>query len=79
MVQRGTATRRVSIALYGLRACQFGVYFRHRNARVSLVQNDGPPSFWVQWTAGILRRFQAFFWLRVFLAPKQNPRPPRRH
>ena len=31
----------------------------------------------VHWTAGILRRFQAFFWLRVFSAPKQNPRPTR--
>jgi hypothetical protein len=26
---------------------------------------------------GILRDFQAFFWLRVFFAPKQSPRPPQ--
>jgi hypothetical protein len=25
---------------------------------------------------GILRDLQAFFWLRVFPAPKQSPRPP---
>lgn len=25
---------------------------------------------------GILPYFQAFFWIRVFPAPKQNPRPP---
>jgi len=31
----------------------------------------------VHWTAGIRRRFQAFFWLRVFSAPKQSPHPPR--
>ena len=30
------------------------------------------------WTLGILRDLQAFFWLRVFHAPKQNPRPPQR-
>jgi hypothetical protein len=29
-------------------------------------------------TCGILRGLQAFFWLRVFPAPKQNPRPPTR-
>jgi hypothetical protein len=28
---------------------------------------------------GILRGLQAFFWLRVFPAPKQNPRPPQGH
>jgi hypothetical protein len=32
----------------------------------------------VQWTVGILRHFQVFFWHRVFSAPKQNPRPPHR-
>ena len=32
----------------------------------------------VHLTCGILRHFQAFFWLRVFPAPKQNPRPPTR-
>jgi hypothetical protein len=32
----------------------------------------------VHWTLGILRRFRVFFWLRVFSAPKQNPRPPQR-
>jgi len=33
----------------------------------------------VHWTLGILRDFRAFFWLRVFSAPEQNPRPPQRH
>ena len=32
----------------------------------------------VHWTLGILRDLQAFFWLRVFSAPKQSPRPPQR-
>jgi len=32
----------------------------------------------VHWTLGILRDLQAFFWLRVFPAPRQNPRPPQR-
>jgi 5-methylcytosine-specific restriction protein A len=32
----------------------------------------------VHLTCGILRHFRAFFWLRVFPAPKQNPRPPTR-
>jgi hypothetical protein len=32
----------------------------------------------VHWTLGILRHFQAFIRLRVFPAPKQNPRPPQR-
>jgi hypothetical protein len=32
----------------------------------------------VYWTGEIRRHFQAFFWLRVFPAPKQNPRPPQR-
>jgi len=32
----------------------------------------------VHWTLGILRHFQAFSSLRVFSAPKQNPRPPQR-
>jgi len=32
----------------------------------------------VHWTLGILAHFQAFFWLRVFSAPKQSPRPPQR-
>ena len=31
---------------------------------------------WVHWTGGIRRHYQAFFWLRVFSAPKQSPRPP---
>ena len=31
----------------------------------------------MHWTLGILRDLQAFFWLRVFPAPKQNPRPPK--
>jgi len=30
----------------------------------------------VHWTLGILRHFQAFFWLRVLPAPKQSPHPP---
>jgi len=29
-------------------------------------------------TLGILRDLQAFFWLQVFSAPKQSPRPPQR-
>jgi hypothetical protein len=33
----------------------------------------------VHWTLGILRHFQTFFWLRVFSAPKENPRPPHHH
>jgi hypothetical protein len=33
----------------------------------------------VQWICGILRDLQAFFWLWVFPAPKQNPRPPAIH
>ena len=37
-----------------------------------------PPSSWVRRTCGSLRHFQAFFWLRVFPAPKQSPRPPTR-
>ena len=32
----------------------------------------------VHWTLGILRDLQAFFWLRVLSALKQNPRPPTR-
>jgi hypothetical protein len=32
----------------------------------------------VHWTLGILRDLQAFFWLRVFSAPKQSPHPPQR-
>jgi hypothetical protein len=32
----------------------------------------------VHLTGGILLDFQAFFWLRVFSAPKPCPRPPRR-
>ena len=31
----------------------------------------------VQRTGGILRDLQAFFWLRVFPAPKQNLSPPK--
>jgi len=30
----------------------------------------------VQPTGGILRRFRAVFWLRVFSALEANPRPP---
>jgi len=30
----------------------------------------------LQPTGGILRRFQAFSWLRVFSAPQPNPSPP---
>jgi hypothetical protein len=30
----------------------------------------------VQPTGGILRHFQAFFWLRAFPALEANPRPP---
>jgi hypothetical protein len=30
----------------------------------------------VQPTGGIRPDLQAFFWLRVFSAPKPNPRPP---
>jgi len=33
----------------------------------------------VHWTLGILPHFQAYFWLRVFSAPRQSPRPPQRH
>jgi hypothetical protein len=33
----------------------------------------------VHWTLGILRDFRAFFWLRVFSAPKPCPRPPPAH
>jgi hypothetical protein len=33
----------------------------------------------MHWTLGILRHFQAFFSLRVFPVPKQNPRPPANH
>ena len=32
----------------------------------------------VHLTCGILRHFQAFFWLRVFPASKHCPRPPTR-
>jgi hypothetical protein len=32
----------------------------------------------VHWTLGILAHFQEFFWLRVFPALKQSPRPPQR-
>jgi hypothetical protein len=32
----------------------------------------------VQPTCGILRGFQAFFWLRVFSPPEANPSPPTR-
>jgi hypothetical protein len=32
----------------------------------------------VHWTLGSLRDLQAFFWLRVFSAPKQSPRQPQR-
>jgi hypothetical protein len=30
----------------------------------------------MHWTLGILPHFQAFFWLRVIPAPKQNPARP---
>jgi len=32
----------------------------------------------VHWTLEILRDLQAFFWLRVFPAPKHCPRPRQR-
>jgi hypothetical protein len=41
--------------------------FAHKNAQQS-----------VHWTGGILRGFQAFFWLRVFPPPEANPSPPTR-
>jgi len=40
------------------------------------LQNTAQQS--VHWTLGILRDLQVFFWLRVFSAPKQSPRPPQR-
>jgi hypothetical protein len=42
---------------------------------VSSVKNE-PRSFLVQWTLGILRLREAFFWLRVFSALKHYPSPP---
>jgi len=33
----------------------------------------------VQWMVGILRHFQASFWLRDFSPLKQNPSPPHHH
>jgi hypothetical protein len=44
---------------------------------VSGVKNE-PRSFMVHLTLGILRDLQVFFWLQVFSAPKQSPRPPTR-
>ena len=32
----------------------------------------------VHWTLGDGAAFRAFFWLQVFPAPKQSPRPPQR-
>jgi hypothetical protein len=32
----------------------------------------------VHWTLGYGAAFRAFFWLRVFPAPEQSPRPPQR-
>ena len=37
-----------------------------------------PSSSWVHLTCGSLRGLGAFFWLRVFSAPKHCPRPPTR-
>ena len=33
----------------------------------------------MRWTLGSLCGFQVLFWLRVFSALKQSPRPPQRH
>jgi len=54
------------------------VYFGVRSFgnRESSLQGHAQQS--VQPTGGTLRRFRASFWLRVFSAPKQNPRPPTR-
>jgi hypothetical protein len=76
-VHLGTAILHVATALYGLLFCLFGVYFANRWT-VSRVKND-PRYFKVQWTVGILRGFQAFFWLRVFPPPEANLTPPHRH
>jgi len=32
----------------------------------------------MHWTGGIRRHFRAFFWLRVYTAPRQSPRSPGR-
>jgi len=47
------------------------IVFKHEAVRKYAQQS-------VHLTCGILRHFQAFFWLRFFSAPKQNPRPPTR-
>ena len=72
----GTATLRVSIALYGLLICHFGVYFANQWP-VSRVKND-LRSFVVHLTLGILRDFQAvsyalaFFCLDGFAVPRPS-------
>jgi len=40
--------------------------------------NPGVIPWPYQRTCGSLRHFWAFFWLRVYTAPKQNPHPPTR-
>ena len=52
-----------------------------QTARRSFVENDGTLSFdgAVDGGDSAARFAQAFFWLRVFSALKQSPRPPRRH
>jgi hypothetical protein len=46
--------------------------FNQRYGRRKVAQQS------VHWTLGILRDLRAFFWLRVFSAAKQSPRPPQR-
>jgi len=47
------------------------IVFSHRSGKQAAKQSE-------HWTLGILRNLQAFVWLRVFSAPKQNPRLPQR-
>jgi hypothetical protein len=47
-------------------------FFNHCFGRRKVTQQS------VHWTLGILHDLQAFFWLQVFSAPKQSPRPPQR-
>ena len=60
-----------------LRACRFGVYCSQAPLFLSC-KVMAHPSSRVQPTCGSLRVLEAFFWLRVFPAPKQNPHPPQR-
>ncbi|MDP1548296.1 MAG: hypothetical protein Q8L87_19960, partial [Anaerolineales bacterium] len=55
----------------------FSEYTSQNRWTVSSVKNESH-SLLVHPTLGILRDLQAFFWLRVFPDPKQNPRPPTR-